>query len=90
MNTPNDPICANVTGGVRCDHPVSEHDSGGCCRAAFCPCSQLHVPQIIDDPEPAVPVLHTDSLADFSIETASFAELARWSYKAREALRQAK
>ena len=36
-----DRTCVNVTHDVICGHPVSQHDSGGCCKAMRCPCSKL-------------------------------------------------
>ena len=41
MNQTQDPTCINETGGKTCVHPRSEHDSGGCCRAMWCPCSHF-------------------------------------------------
>lgn len=44
-------ICVNYTTeesslpgmlkSVYCGHPVTDHDSGGCCRVNRCPCSHL-------------------------------------------------
>lgn len=43
MPDATDPICT-------CTHPISKHDSGGCCREMFCPCSHLVIaPQPLAD-----------------------------------------
>ncbi len=39
-------VCVNETAGVRCGHDPLDHDSGGCCKANFCPCSRLVVSNI--------------------------------------------
>jgi hypothetical protein len=39
---------------VTCGHPVSDHDSGGCCRVNRCPCSHLVLSKQ-DEFDPAEP-----------------------------------
>lgn len=39
---------------THCGHPVSEHDSGGCCRVNRCPCSHLVLSKQ-DEFDPAEP-----------------------------------
>jgi len=72
-----------------CRHPQGIHDSGGCCRENFCPCSEFRefrpITQRIPIGEPA----KYNPLADFPIETSSYADLARWAYKARDFIRAA-
>ena len=47
---PHTRICVSVTmepqaegepKPINCGHPVTDHDSGGCCRVNRCPCSHL-------------------------------------------------
>src|SRR5580698_1643679 len=40
-------LCVNETAGVLCGHSALDHDSGGCCKIAFCPCSRLVVPSAV-------------------------------------------
>jgi len=49
-----DRICVNVTHDVICGHPVSQHDSGGCCASMRCPCSHLALSKQ-DEFDPAEP-----------------------------------
>jgi len=49
-----DRICVNVTHDVICGHPVSQHDSGGCCASMRCPCSHLTLSKQ-DEFDPAEP-----------------------------------
>ena len=46
--------CVNVTHDVICGHPVSQHDSGGCCSSMRCPCSKLVLSKA-DEFDPAEP-----------------------------------
>jgi len=39
---------------VYCGHPVSDHDSGGCCKVNRCPCSHLLLSKQ-DEFDPAEP-----------------------------------
>jgi len=39
---------------VYCGHPVSDHDSGGCCKVNRCPCSHLVLSKD-DEFDPAEP-----------------------------------
>lgn len=69
-----------------CRHLQTIHDSGGCCRENFCPCSEFRpITQRIPMEEPA----KRNPLADFPVETSSYADLARWAYKARDFIRAA-
>ena len=82
-----------------CGHEVHAHDSGGCCRENFCPChtwrpqTKAPLPIVEFRLEQAVCALtapappSAPSLADFQIETASYADLAKWAYKARDFIR---
>jgi hypothetical protein len=83
-----------------CGHFADKHDSGGCCREAFCPCSAWRPKTLVMiGEETSIPNRHAgylpphrivcSDLGDFRIETASYADLARWAYKARDFIRKA-
>ena len=70
-----------------CGHEVHAHDSGGCCRENFCPCYTWRPMERLAAQTKAPAPPSAPSLADFQIETASYADLAKWAYKARDFIR---
>jgi hypothetical protein len=68
----------------KCTHSLNQHDSGGCCRVNFCPCSRVELCK------KAEPQKESDRFLDFDIQSASFADLARWAYKAQDEIRRLK
>jgi hypothetical protein len=89
-------ICVNETGGVRCGHEVHDHDSGGCCKIAFCPCSKIVVAAIdpgtivpgVVERAPERPAAVKDYFLDLDIAATSFADLAVWAYKAQAEIKR--
>ena len=72
-----------------CGHSVASHDSGGCCREPFCPCWKLRPVEALPvlTATPAVSQPTVNPLGNFAIESASYADLAKWAYKARDFIR---
>ena len=67
-----------------CGHDVNKHDSGGCCREAFCDCSTLRPIKLEQQEAKPAP---KDYFLDYNISAAPFNELAKWAFKAQEEIR---
>ena len=67
-----------------CGHDINKHDSGGCCREAFCPCSTLRPTEQEQRSE------SKDYFLDYDISAAPLNELAKWAFKAQDEIRSLK
>ena len=68
-----------------CGHDDNKHDSGGCCREAFCECSVFRPikPEQQQEAKPAP----KDYFLDYDISAAPFSELAVWAFRAQREIR---